>query len=394
MFKTKIRAFLFLVPSAGALLLMAGCATREPLGSFERGQREHPEHVSYIRNLRPYSADADHAAYSSLATVMRYWHVEAAPSVIKRAVAKYPANLETEQKLKRFAENRRLWTHLDSPSPEKLAQMIHYKVPVIARLYRNPFDPSSGYYVVIFGLDDLRQLILFYTGRKQAVAASYNDFFRVWNSAGSLTLAVCPPGFPTWKLDAGEHASRAVFYENDDRLKQAVADYEAALNLGLRSSGLYLRLGNIYRKQGNPAAETMYRNAMAADVLNGAAYNNLAYLLAEHTNKLDESVRLARQAVLLDPANPLALDTLGFALYQKAEYKEAAGVLEQARGKARRYPANIQTEIAIRLALTYLKSGQTHLVKQVLEDVHRLNPETALPQELSEFGKDSATDKN
>ena len=81
-------------------------------------------------------------------------------------------------------------------------------------------------------------------------------------------------------------------------------------------------------------------------------------------------------------------------MYQKAEYKEAAGVLEQARGKARRYPANIQTEIAIRLALTYLKSGQTHLVKQVLEDVHRLNPETALPQELSEFGKDSATDKN
>lgn len=388
MFKTKIRALLFLVQPAGALLLLAGCATREPLRSFERGQREKPDHVSLIRNLKPYSAGASQTAFASLATVMRYWKIQTPPAVIERATKKYPANLEMEQKLKRFAENRRLWAHMESPSPDKIARLIHHGVPVIARLNRNPFDLSSGYYVVVFGFDDVRQLILFYTGQKKASATSYSDFFRLWNSAGSRTLAVYPPDFPSWELDAGEHAGRAVFYENDGRLKRAASDYEAALNMGLRSSDLYLRLGNVYRKQGSPAnAEKMYRNAIAVDSLKGAAYNNLAYLLAEHTNKLDESVRLARQAVVLDPVNPLALDTLGFTLYQKKEYKEAAHVLERARGKALRHPADIQAEIAIRLAMTYLQSGQQHLVKQVLEDVRRLNPKAILPPALGEMEK-------
>ena len=44
--------------------------------------------------------------------------------------------------------------------------------------------------------------------------------------------------------------------------------------------------------------------------------------------------------------------------------------------------------------MTYFKSGQRHLVTQVLEDVHRLNPEATLPQELAEIGKDSTTDKD
>lgn len=395
MFHTKHNGLLFALGSVMALLLWAGCATREPRLSFERGQKEDPGHVCYIRRVKPYSTGADQTAYSGLATVMRYWKVQAPPAAIERAVAKYPAYLETEQQLKRFAESHGLWAHLDSASPKTLARWVHSGVPVIVRLNRNPFDLSSGYHVVVFGLDDRRRLILFSAGKKDAMATDYDDFFKVWNSAGALALAVCPPTFPAWDLNAGERASRALFYENSGRLAQAVTDFKAALDLGLRSSEVYLRLGNVYRKLGMVAeAEAMYRNAMAADAMNGAAYNNLAYLLAENTNRLDESVRLARQAVLLDPISPMALDTLGFALYQKQDYKEAAAVLERARGKALRQPVDIQTEIAIRLAMTYLKSGQSHLVRQVLEDVRRLNPKAVLPAELNGSGKDSAPVEN
>ena len=83
MFKTKIRALHLLVQSAGALLL-AGCATREPLSSFERGQRENPDHISFIRNLKPYGAGSDQTAFASLATVMRYWKIQTPPAVIER----------------------------------------------------------------------------------------------------------------------------------------------------------------------------------------------------------------------------------------------------------------------------------------------------------------------
>ena len=129
-------------------------------------------------------------------------------------------------------------------------------------------------------------------------------------------------------------------------------------------------------------AEVAYRDAISLDDHNGRAYNNLAYLLAEHSTSLDEAVSLARQAMRLEPTNPLAIDTLGFALYQQGKYKEASDILARARARARWSSAGTQIEIGLHLAWAHVKAGNPHFAKEMLADILKIDPKAKIPPDL------------
>jgi predicted Zn-dependent protease len=276
-----------------------------------------------------------------------------------------------------------LWAFSQHGSPDVLKSRLRAAIPVIVILQPNALDEATRQFAVVIGYDDLEKTILYHSSGQQPVVAAYADFFSAWRSTFNWMLTICPTDRIAWTLDPAEVAARGQFHEVNGRLEEAIADYEAAIASGMRRSSLMVRLGNGYRATGNPAkAEAAYRQALSVDDRNGRAYNNLAYLLAERSNSLDEAVSFARQAMLLEPTNPMAIDTLGFALFQQGNYKEASDVLERARARARWSPAGTQTEIGLHLARAHVMAGNPHLAKEVLADILKIDPKAQIPPDL------------
>ncbi len=124
----------------------------------------------------------------------------------------------------------------------------------------------------------------------------------------------------------------------DDRLeketrKELVKDFRYVL------SGLYLDLNQV--DKGTEQLEILLK-----DEPDNATYNNdLGYIWADHDMKLDESEKMIRKAIELDRKarkqeadllpeedkdNPAYLDSLGWVLFKKKQYKEAKPFLVEA----------------------------------------------------------------
>jgi tetratricopeptide (TPR) repeat protein len=134
-----------------------------------------------------------------------------------------------------------------------------------------------------------------------------------------------------------------------------------------------MMLGTIEEKMGNPpAAISHYRKVVEADPNNFQALNNLAYLLADHTDALDEALKFAQQAKELDPNSGIVEDTIGWAFYRKGLYDSA---LIHLRIAATKEPGAV---LKYHLAMAYLKTGDRQRGRQVLEQARKTDP--ALPE--------------
>ena len=81
--------------------------------------------------------------------------------------------------------------------------------------------------------------------------------------------------------------------------------------------------------------------------------NNVAWLLAERREALDEALKLAKLAAGVGPDYVNAQDTLGWVHYQRGEYPAAIAVLERAK-----VTAPTRADIAAHLGLAYVKAGR------------------------------------
>jgi tetratricopeptide (TPR) repeat protein len=132
-------------------------------------------------------------------------------------------------------------------------------------------------------------------------------------------------------------------------------------------------LGMLEEKSGNAAAGIPhYRRALEADPNNVGALNNLAYLLANSTDQLDEALKYAQQAKELDPTSAVVEDTLGWTFYRKGLYESAVIHLKNAAG------ANGTAMRKYHLAMAYLKAGDQQHGQQTLDEARRLDP--SLPE--------------
>ena len=78
-------------------------------------------------------------------------------------------------------------------------------------------------------------------------------------------------------------------------------------------------------RQGNaPAAEPLYRRAIALDRTLWVAQNNLAMLIVKRGGDVNEAVALARTAANLQPRQPAVLDTLAQVQGKAGDFKSAA----------------------------------------------------------------------
>jgi tetratricopeptide (TPR) repeat protein len=137
-----------------------------------------------------------------------------------------------------------------------------------------------------------------------------------------------------------------------------------------------LSLGKIYEDQGRlEQAIASYQAAMNQDSVKAYALNNLALLYALRRNDLDSAVPLAEQAEKLDPDHPAIQDTVGWILYLRGKYEQAVPKLVKAKDGLPNLPT-----VRYHLGKAFLKVGRRDEARGELEQALALSkdfPEAA-----------------
>jgi len=109
-------------------------------------------------------------------------------------------------------------------------------------------------------------------------------------------------------------------------------------------------------------AERRLREALERDPTHPEASNDLAWILAERGESLDEALRLARRAAAFRPTANV-LDTLGWVELRRGEAEKAVETLERAHGLEPESPS-----IAYRLALALGRTGREDRARVLLRE--------------------------
>jgi len=139
-------------------------------------------------------------------------------------------------------------------------------------------------------------------------------------------------------------------------------------------------LGNLEAVLGNQSkAIGHFRQVVANDPRDPQASNNLAYLLAEQANQIDEALKYAQTAVELAPTQADYCDTLGWILYRKGLYTSAIPYLERANADS----GNVVWKY--HLAMAYAKAGDSKRGRNLLNVALKANskvPEAKAAQDV------------
>ena len=190
-----------------------------------------------------------------------------------------------------------------------------------------------------------------------------------FTAAESLAPQSLNPQLGLAQVDYAEHK----YPDGEARLKKLLAANPGNLTA-------YLWLGIFEQATGDykPAIEH-FRKVVDSNPNEPQASNNLAYLLAEHENDLNEALKYAQKAVELAPSSAAYSDTLGWVLYRKGLYSSAVKYLEQATA----HPGTVVWKY--HLAMAYAKAGDQQRSRATLDSALKVNPnvpEAKLAQEI------------
>lgn len=132
-------------------------------------------------------------------------------------------------------------------------------------------------------------------------------------------------------LKAQEHADLASIYEEKGEYDLAIREGEEAIKMDSRNMKALIALGNSHLQKGSyDKAERYYKKALKIEPKNGALLNNTAMLYL-FTGRLEEALRLSREAITSNsPHVGYYYDTLGKVYEKMGKDKEA----QEAFGKA------------------------------------------------------------
>lgn len=119
-----------------------------------------------------------------------------------------------------------------------------------------------------------------------------------------------------------------------NQLKQpddAVSYIKDALSVDPKNAELLGTLGMIYNSQRKwNQCDSAYSEALKVDSSNVLLLNNYAYSLAERSIRLDEALKMSKQAVDKEPSNSSYLDTFGWVYFKLGDYDKAEEYIRKA----------------------------------------------------------------
>ncbi|NTU57626.1 MAG: tetratricopeptide repeat protein [Chlorobiaceae bacterium] len=172
-----------------------------------------------------------------------------------------------------------------------------------------------------------------------------------------------PRHMPKWKtiegyalLHTGSPKRATAILETVVRVKSDKSNQDLLVQANTTLAMAYDALG---RKK---SCREAYARVLELDAHNTLAMNNLAYLLAEEGTKMSRALRLAENAVMLEPENGVYLDTLGWVHYRMGNYDLARQMLEKAVATG-----VVESEIFQHLGLAYEKLGNEQKAEEMFE---------------------------
>ncbi len=144
---------------------------------------------------------------------------------------------------------------------------------------------------------------------------------------------------------------------------KAVANLEASLAKNPKSVETLMLLSIVHEQQNNfTAARDSYQKLIAVNPRFGPAYNNLAYILSEQLNQLDQALEMAQKARELLPVDPNVADTLGWILFRKGQYTAALPLLQESAGRL-----NTSAEVHYHLGMAQYMVGEESAARVALK---------------------------
>jgi tetratricopeptide (TPR) repeat protein len=160
-----------------------------------------------------------------------------------------------------------------------------------------------------------------------------------------------------------DHLRLGDAYLQKGNTQQAISEFELAKNLNPRDPQSKAMLALALGKAGKgPDAERAYREALVLQPENPLVKNNLAYLLAEKGENLDDALRLAQEATRLQPGNIALADTLAYIYLKKNLPDSAIQILSNATRKDPKQPV-----FRYHLAMALLQKGDKSGAKKECE---------------------------
>jgi tetratricopeptide (TPR) repeat protein len=176
------------------------------------------------------------------------------------------------------------------------------------------------------------------------------------------------------KLMDGRHLPEAAAL-----LDRSLDDFPDSISLRYSRSILAERLGNL------AAAEADLLHILEQDPNNATALNALGYMLANRTNRYQESEQLIARALALSPNEPAILDSMGWVKYRLGDYDAALEYLQRA------YRAFPDPEVAAHLGEVLWVMGQDSAAVAVWRRALGESPDHAIIMEtVQRLGVDLA----
>jgi tetratricopeptide (TPR) repeat protein len=159
---------------------------------------------------------------------------------------------------------------------------------------------------------------------------------------------------------------------------EAIATCRGALASHPNEHGFYILLGDLYQSRRDwRSATEAYQKALMIRPDNPLASNSLASVMLQSGGNLDVALSLAQTARRGLPHSPGVADTLGWVYYQKGAYHSAVDSLQEAIRLARESKSPDSPQLHYHLGMAYMKSGQTTLARQQLQQALSLNPNSS-----------------
>src|SRR5262249_38612358 len=144
-------------------------------------------------------------------------------------------------------------------------------------------------------------------------------------------------------------------YVAQHSVDKATQEFENELKVDPQSATAHTFLGMLYEmRSSRDQAQLHYREALKLFPESPIAGNNLAYLLAESGENLDEALRLARATNEKYPNVSSVMDTVGWVYYKKGAYASAVDSFKECVVKDPRHAA-----CQYHLAMSFSKVGDS-----------------------------------
>lgn len=159
------------------------------------------------------------------------------------------------------------------------------------------------HYSVSIGYDMAKDIVILHSGEEAGRHMGRTLFVRTWRRADYWGLVVLPTGQLPASADEHSYLEAALGVEQTEQWEVAARAYSAALDRWHSSLGALMGLGNCrYRLGDLIGAEQSFRHAAKAHPDSGAAFNNLAHVLAEQ-GRYAEALEMAICAVAIGGAS-------------------------------------------------------------------------------------------